>query len=729
MLTQGKTRWNLEKLIPRLPALHLGKGLMLFIGILMLSTVPAVFAAAPSETAIVEQSAAKDNARFISQDVPTTLHPGETVGVSITFKNNGTTTWIRAGGYKLGTQNPENNKLWMGAKRVRLTAPEAIAPGQSKTFVFTITAPNELGTYDFQWRMVQGVDQWFGKASANLRIKVQGSDNSARFISQSVPTMLEPGETAEVSITFKNNGSTTWTRAGGYKLGTQNPENNKLWIGAKRVRLTAPEAIAPGQSKTFTFEITAPEDPGTYNFQWRMVQGVKQWFGKSSANIRIKVQASTNAAKFVSQSVPSSLMPGETAQVSITFRNSGSTNWTRAAKYKLGSQNPQNNLLWTGSRRVLLSASDSIAPGQSKTFTFEISAPNQPGTYNFQWRMVKRQHWFGEFAPNLVIHVKSGSGEDHPNDSFGVVAAPGLAYDSQRSDQIQSLGVGWVRVSYPWPDMEPQRGAIDWVTAEKAVSALEQRGLNIYWDFSYAPGWANGRGGNTDDDRAYPPLSQQDLYDFVFAVVTRFKGRVDAWGTWNEPNLDQFYKGSIDRYLANELETTLNAIQDADPNAVIVVGELSSSPGTDPNPLNWLQQILQRAEGRFDIISHHVYDGGDTCSGRTALMDTLRSRLTQWGLSNIPVWVTETGLSQSESLKTAYLTCFYDAMDARPWWEVTFWYRFEYEAGSRWSLVNSNGQPNSTYFAYQNYIRESSSTPIHPDPPSPTPTPPPWPTN
>jgi hypothetical protein len=571
--------------------------------------------------------------------------------------------------------------------------------------------------------MLLGVTNAF--AGAPMEISLSGQPvilDNAKFVSQTVPSNLQPGETAEVSITFRNNGSTTWTRATGYKLGTQNPQDNNLWIGAKRVRLSASETIAPGQTKSFSFEITAPDEPGTYNFRWRMIQGIDQWFGKRSTNLQIIVQGSTSMddAQFVSQSAPSSLKPGETAQVSITFRNNGSTTWTRAARYKLGTQNPRNNLLWTGSRRVRLSTSDSVAPSQLQTFTFEITAPNKPGNYNFQWRMILKREWFGDVTPNLVIQVASDSGEVGNNDPFGVVAAPGLAYDLQRADQIQSLGVGWVRVSHYWPDMEPQRGAIDWVTAEKLISKLEKRNLKIYWDFSYVPGWANGRAGNSNEDRAYPPNSQQDLYEFVFAVVTRFKGRVDAWGTWNEPNLGQFYKGSLERYLEYELVTTLRAIRDADPEAVIVAGELSSSPGT--NPFAWLSSILQKADGRFDVISYHMYDGDDTCSGRTLAMDQLRNNLLLWGYQDFPVWITETGLNQSDSVKSAYLTCFYDAMLARPWWTKTFWYRFEFEPGLQWSLVNNNGQPNATYYAYQNYIAGSSQPPT-----SPTPTPPPIP--
>jgi hypothetical protein len=58
----------------------------------------------------------------------------------------------------------------------------------------------------------------------------------------------------------------------------------------------------------------------------------------------------TNGASYVSQSVPSSMTAGERYGVSVTMRNSGSSNWTSGSGYprnhKLGSQNPQDNSTW-----------------------------------------------------------------------------------------------------------------------------------------------------------------------------------------------------------------------------------------------------------------------------------------------------------------------------------------------------------------------------------------------
>jgi hypothetical protein len=120
-----------------------------------------------------------------------------------------------------------------------------------------------------------------------------------------------------------------------------------------------------------------------------------------------QMKAQQNNAQFISYSnVPTQMLIGKTATVTVTMKNTGTTTWTRADKYKLGTQNPQDNTTWTGGTRIYLSPTDNIEPNATKSFTFEITAPITPGTYNFQWRMVEEAvEWFGEYSDNRTINV------------------------------------------------------------------------------------------------------------------------------------------------------------------------------------------------------------------------------------------------------------------------------------------------------------------------------------
>lgn len=112
--------------------------------------------------------------------------------------------------------------------------------------------------------------------------------NNADFVSQTVPAIMNPGVTYSASITVKNTGTSTWTAPDNYQLGSQNPQDNVTW-GQSRLSLAAGETVPPGATKTFSLTFRAPATPGTYNFQWQMVQNNSQWFGSLTPNIVVSV--------------------------------------------------------------------------------------------------------------------------------------------------------------------------------------------------------------------------------------------------------------------------------------------------------------------------------------------------------------------------------------------------------------------------------------------------------
>ena len=133
-------------------------------------------------------------------------------------------------------------------------------------------------------------------------------------------------------------------------------------------------------------------------------------FGITAFDVNFS-EAQIGNAQFVSQSVPATMTAGQTYSVSVTMENTGTSTWTNASNYKLGSQNPQDNTTW-GLGRVDLAATDSITPGQHKTFVFNITVPLIHGTYNFQWRMLREAvEWFGDLSPNAAVTVSAPNSE------------------------------------------------------------------------------------------------------------------------------------------------------------------------------------------------------------------------------------------------------------------------------------------------------------------------------
>ncbi len=282
--------------------------------------------------------------------------------------------------------------------------------------VSTVTTANALTscTWDYENRLAGQVDvssvlesntySSDGLRQDRLRLApITNSNLDAQFISQAVPPIMVAGGTYGVAVTMRNIGTTAWTAAASFRLGSENPNDNTIW-GLNRVDL--PYRVEPGADVTFNFAITAPVAAGNYNFQWQMLQEGVAHFGQLTDNVSVGVYLNPlgNQAQWIAQTVPANMVAGEDYPVSITMLNIGSTTWEPTTLHNLGSQDPQDNEIWGMGRVVMPIAS--APPGTSVDFVFTVTAPSTPGTYAFQWEMVQDgvEH-FGDFTPLVSVQV------------------------------------------------------------------------------------------------------------------------------------------------------------------------------------------------------------------------------------------------------------------------------------------------------------------------------------
>jgi hypothetical protein len=123
----------------------------------------------PSDNVAVE---VRTNAAAVTgHTMPPVAPAGTTVPVEVTVENTGTTTWTAGGGYYLGARNPLNTTTW-GVTWVPLPSGVSVPPGKTYTFTFSVTVPSSVGTYDFQWGMLQSRVEYFGSSSANHPVLV-----------------------------------------------------------------------------------------------------------------------------------------------------------------------------------------------------------------------------------------------------------------------------------------------------------------------------------------------------------------------------------------------------------------------------------------------------------------------------------------------------------------------------------------------------------------------------
>ena len=205
-------------------------------------------------------------------------------------------------------------------------------------------------------------------------------------------------------------------------------------------------------------------------------------------------------------------------------------------------------------------------------------------------------------------------------------------------DQIKSLGAKWVRVVVYWHDAAPNAGsrkrpdfnekdpaAYNWYIYDRMVDEARARGLKILMTpSSPVPRWA------TLDHSTNRFPSATHFGRFVRALSAHFRGRVDTWSVWNEPNLKHFlgpqfrggkpYSPKLYRRLVNAAVSALKATGNG--HVRLLAGE--TAPRTRKNrsvaPLAFMRGVLclnshyHRRHGckKLDIDgwAHHPYTTG-----------------------------------------------------------------------------------------------------------------------
>jgi hypothetical protein len=103
-------------------------------------------------------------------------------------------------------------------------------------------------------------------------------EDDAELVSASLPASLACAAPFAASVTLRNTGTTTWTRAAGYKLGMLD-DTDPFYAADTRIWLPEGTSVAPGGSWTFEFALTAPGTAGSYVTDWQMVREGLRWFG------------------------------------------------------------------------------------------------------------------------------------------------------------------------------------------------------------------------------------------------------------------------------------------------------------------------------------------------------------------------------------------------------------------------------------------------------------------
>ncbi len=266
-------------------------------------------------------------------------------------------------------------------------------------------------------------------------------------------------------------------------------------------------------------------------------------------------------------------------------------------------------------------------------------------------------------------------------------------------DEAQDAGIHWVRIDVVWSLIEPKPDVFEWSVYDTLVEAARERGLRLYGTLQGTPAWATG--GN---EFSGVPRATADWQEFCYTVATRYRGRVAAWGFWNEPNLDRFWDGSREEYIDRILLPGIAAVRTADPGALVCGPDLAHLSAGDWE--SWLGAVVRAAGGLLDVVTHHVYpsDGGHW--EVTARLDSspaypwdappVREVLTDNGWRNRPVWLTETGVQSDEvgelgqaGFVVGLLGTWFHPQRSRSWLSRVFFYELEDAPTSTWGFLTA----------------------------------------
>jgi hypothetical protein len=207
--------------------------------------------------------------------------------------------------------------------------------------------------------------------------------------------------------------------------------------------------------------------------------------------------------------------------------------------------------------------------------------------------------------------------------------------------QARQLGAGFTRVCLFWNQIEPQKGKYDWTAVDAFVNQLNSPDEGLISLFSSSQ-WAVEH-----PSALLPPSPAKNLEDyhrFVRDVVRHCKGKVRYWQNDGEPNDPIYWSGTKEQFVA-QLRVFHQAVKEADPSAVVVVGGydgLFGPPGAYQSPqqqagLDFFDYVLKTGSNAFDVFDLHLYGNPYTIVGR---VDIMRQKMRALGYEK-PIICTE----------------------------------------------------------------------------------------
>jgi hypothetical protein len=209
-----------------------------------------------------------------------------------------------------------------------------------------------------------------------------------------------------------------------------------------------------------------------------------------------------------------------------------------------------------------------------------------------------------------------------------------------------------------WYELEPRKNEFNFERLDQYVAIAEEKHVKVLLPLVGTPSWASARPTEAKNGNpvgtAAEPADMDDWRNFVRTVATRYKGKIEAYEIWNEPNEDNFWTGKVEQ-LVDMTREAFQIIKSVDPSALVV----SPSCTVESGP-QYLDGFLNKGGGKFvDVIGYHFYVRSKPPEAMVDIAMHLKEILRANHVDK-PIWNTESGWADpkpfpSDELAAAYV--------------------------------------------------------------------------
>ena len=173
-------------------------------------------------------------------------------------------------------------------------------------------------------------------------------------------------------------------------------------------------------------------------------------------------------------------------------------------------------------------------------------------------------------------------------------------------DELANIGMKWVRLQSGWCRTEKQKGVYDFSWLDEIVDNLIKRSMKPWMCLCYGNGLYTPEADNKYGDIGRPPIATEEervaWRNYVSACVEHFKGRVDYFEIWNEPDGKHCWRHGVNATEYGEFAImTAKAIREKQPDAKIIAGSFFTE-------ISYVYDMLKTGLAPYiDYISYHRY--------------------------------------------------------------------------------------------------------------------------